>query len=373
MTDVVMSDSLFLSLSLIWLSFILLGIKKFKTSFFYATILLSIVLLFFRFTGMIYIGLSFLLYLPHIIEKRNWIHYLIAAVFVIFTYQFICIQTEKDTGFNTFSGFGGWQLANNGLHANPFIKNIDNASIKDPEVLFVQKFVLSYFDSVPIESKASIFYLWDVNSPLTQMRKNTDSLNTPAGYNKAGFLFAKYGKWIILHHPYAFFKGFILKNIDWYIEPDHEILQRFFIAGKLNPEFYEWYHIDPKAIFVHYDFIEAIGWNGARSYKKLLCIFILCVLLCFVSGWQKKISKNELSIVYVLFVIFIIYSAYTIFSAKIMFRFVFIFIYLMVLILSIILKQPLSVIPEKLQLAFTKIRNFLLRKTKPKINNTFLK
>ena len=133
-------------------------------------------------------------------------------------------------GTKIFTGFSGWQFANNALHIVRF-KKIDTAEIEDKKVKELLRYSQDYFSQTndDIPTKASAWYMWHPYSPLKGYMKT--QFPKQAYFRKwtaLAPLYGKFGKSIILHHPSAYIEHFVLPNAQAYLHPRLEIYDTYF-------------------------------------------------------------------------------------------------------------------------------------------------
>jgi len=136
---------------------------------------------------------------------------------------------QQLSGHRQFSGFGGWQLAANGLFAYSHVKG-DKEAVPAKFTL-LQKVVRKHLDSLDHvklrpDSTLGIYYLW--SGPLREYVKLRWKNDTITPYFKqwatVAPLYAEYGQYLIRKHPAAYFKYFILPNAENYSVPPPEFL-----------------------------------------------------------------------------------------------------------------------------------------------------
>jgi hypothetical protein len=212
-----MSDGLFVALTALWLAsgiWIIMGGALWIIPVHLLLMYWSIDT---RYIGLFYPALSAL-----IIAKRLLPNKAFAAVGVIIPFLILFLyrtnQTQKmvdEYGYETFSAFGGWQKANNGVAVLPYV-SINEAEIADPELLAVHKVVRAFPDSFfTYEYVHATSFMWVNSFPgkafLSQYIRQS---GTPylKSWVYCGTLMDKYGAWLQAKFPVEYFKYYLLKN-----------------------------------------------------------------------------------------------------------------------------------------------------------------
>jgi len=208
-------------------------------------------------------------------------------------YHSIRASTEDQTGADVFSGFSGWQMANNALYLSPFI-DLKEESFEDPDLRELHGYVREFVDSIdPIsrreaqEGKIGSAYLWDNHSPLKQYLFNYSRVNRQPylqSWYQVATLYGDYGKALILDHPMAFYRHFLWPNACSYVMPDGECLTKYHNSTipvpKETAEWFGWDGENPE---------PAPRWAGVQQgiigcYPPMhALLFLSCLVLPF--GW----------------------------------------------------------------------------------------
>ena len=226
----IMSDALFISLSLLWITQLLWIIYRPAPMQIFAQAILLLCLFTVRYNALFYplvATLTLILSSLRRIVKIAGISlsFILIGLFIGFTER----AFAKLNGVRQFSPFGGWQLANNALYMYGNIRLDD--SIKAPAQFFeLDSIIRKSFTS---EKRKSLmadhldvrdFYIWDtVNSPLWQyMKYNYKSDNSTNSYVKwitMGAFYSAYGNYLIQKYPAEYFRYFLSPNITNFFLP----------------------------------------------------------------------------------------------------------------------------------------------------------
>ncbi|WP_130855572.1 NAD(P)/FAD-dependent oxidoreductase [Olivibacter jilunii] len=238
LANLVSSDALFLSLSLIWFSLLIWNIFKPRKSI----ILISGIVLFVAFTvrynALYYPIIAFATVL--LSKKFHYYKLLglgIGMVFIIFFIVNTSNQYYKLTGVRQFSPFSGWQIANNALYAYRYVDSAKRKPVAK-EFQSLDMMVRNYFDTTRDVKRhpqelliASTVYMWDDRSPLELYKKKTFENDSISGgvkkWASQGPLYSRYGYHLIGKYPFEFMKYYLLPNAIKYYAPPVEFLEKY--------------------------------------------------------------------------------------------------------------------------------------------------
>ncbi len=252
-----MSDSLFISLTLLWITATIWIIGTQNPVF----LILHLVILYcvtqVRYTGLFYplISIAAILF-----AYRNKYAALALSALPVLVMYFLVQQTKSGTkehiGVEMFSGFSGWQMANNALHIIPYI-DLKVEDIEDQEIRFVHQMVLNTRDSSTYpENDLTVNFIWDKKGPLkgvlfASMQHNHSSY-LPTWYRVSEPL-GKYGSYLMKTYPVEFARHYLWINLKRLFYPQTEILGRFeYNAPDIAKA---WFNIKaefkPRSLFFH--------------------------------------------------------------------------------------------------------------------------
>jgi len=256
LTNTVLSDSLFTSLTILWVTsglWMLYDQKiAYKIIFYIINLIFLFLLISVRYTGLVYIGITAPLIL-YVFYKRNiYVSIILALVPIIFLFGYYKTQKAKVYDLvkvNTFSGFSGWQLANNALNCVSHIK-IEPNRIENFQVREFAEGVVMYDTLLILKEEPSAKFMWDKNMPLkAYCYYQCDKTRTPYVYqwNYLGeYVYSKFGKYIITHYPIAFAKHYLLPNFYTTLYPKHDqIIKRYRTDGIPSDLVKDWFKLDP--------------------------------------------------------------------------------------------------------------------------------
>jgi len=224
--NLISSDALFGALTLLWLTELIRVIRRPQLY----QILSHSVLLFLCFTirNTAYYYL-FITALAFILSNQALWRKLIGIILpILFLVPFIR-HTEnaayKLTGTRQYSLFTGWQLANNALYIYPHI-TIDSTSLSTPEAKELNRIVIEYFRSKDyltnrelVGSFAGNYYIVSPTSPLRRYVNLHGKGSGAEFWGRMSASFEPFGRSILLHHPVAYTRYFVLLNCRHYFLP----------------------------------------------------------------------------------------------------------------------------------------------------------
>lgn len=315
LANLISSDTLFLSLSLIWFTILLWSIYYPTPKLILAHALVFIFAFMVRYNALFYplvAGVAFLFYRNRFLLKLSGL-----ALCFILVYIFISFNEKKYyelCGKKQFTPFTGWQIANNAMYAYKFVPAKERKPVPQKFKLLDQM-IRNYFDSTrdlkkhPEEALvASTIYMWTPSAPLRKYMDTIYKKDTTAPELKkwAGVapLFKDYGSHIIRNYPLTFIQYYIIPNSIKYYAPPIEFLEKYNDAkNTVAPIAKRWFDYksdkvtsifrDPKVDILNYypilvgtmnviffmGFLGFLILEGYKKYKKFSKSLLLVVCL----------------------------------------------------------------------------------------------
>lgn len=249
MTDYIMSDSLFISFTVLWVTscMIILYNRSIPAMVLHAVSLLA--LLHIRYAGMFYPAFSIAVFF--IAYRGRW---LLASAFslvpLLICWQLISYnktQMKKLVNMNLFSGFSGWVLANNAVHMVPWI-DLKPEDIKDPVIREIHTYALQLPDSVYIRNGITSWYMWNKDYPFKHYLMKTIQQNQTyylREWVRTSLDFDKYAKFLIKKYPGQFFLHYLWPNTKEAIYPGITFTDEF-NAYVIIPSDNKWFEERPE-------------------------------------------------------------------------------------------------------------------------------
>lgn len=238
LANLISSDALFLSLSLIWFNILIWSIYYPSPKLILAHAIVFILAFMVRYNALFYplvTGVAFLFYRNRFLLKIGGL-----ALCLLLVYIFINFNQKKYyelCGKSQFTPFTGWQMANNAMYAYKFIPKNERKPVPK-KFQQLDKMVTYYFDTTrdlkkhPEEALvASTIYMWTPTAPLRQYMeltyKGDSTIPELKKWASVGPLFKKYGSFIIQQYPLAFLQYYIVPNSLKYYAPPVEFLDKY--------------------------------------------------------------------------------------------------------------------------------------------------
>lgn len=231
----VISDALFIPISVMWFTLLLWIIHKpsLRLVFLHGVVIFLAFTI--RYNALYYPLISCLAFM--LSKEKPWIK-IAGPAFGIALIGLFVLHTgnkyQKLTGTWQFSPFSGWQLANNALYTYRYVDSADRKPVpkrfKD-----LHQMVDAYFEKAKDTSKfpfekieASTIYMWSIGTPLQDYMYKIFAKDTAATslkrWSSMGPLYKEYGTWLIKKYPGTFVKHYLWPNMIKYYAPPEEFL-----------------------------------------------------------------------------------------------------------------------------------------------------
>jgi len=303
-TNYIMSDSIFHSLTLIYLATALWMIKKPNPY----NIILHFVVLYLvinvRYAALFYPVMSIGILLLHAKQKKlYWLVAIIPAIIGFKIHHDTKAETKKVFGIDEFSGFSGWASANNAAAMIPYI-DLQPSEIRDNQLNIIHQITTSFPDSVYQQKyiKATSF-MWRKEFPGKRVLFY-NMQNTRYNYVKAwvytGKQFKEYAFFLIKRYPFKYIQHYIIPNFMRLFE-SFKIPAKKYVPDDLSKGYYN-LSID------EYEFEHAFlhKFDGARKVLEpaLWVIFLAAVCVLFIKRMVLSSPNKEALIFLLLFLAF---------------------------------------------------------------------
>jgi hypothetical protein len=213
-----MSDSLFVSLTLLFLTTCTWIIYSGS----YVAMIANLLLLWWcmdvRYIGLIYPIFSAAALIWALWKRFKWMAPASALLPLLLLYFYRASATDKmkeEFGVETFSSFGGWQKANNGVAVLPYVK-VDPNEISAPQIKAIHQIVRQFPDSFfNTQSIMATSFMWTKTYPgklcLAQYIQQTRTPYLQA-WAYMGTQMEQYGDFLQSHYRAEYFKHYIIPN-----------------------------------------------------------------------------------------------------------------------------------------------------------------
>lgn len=331
-TNLLMSDNLFTSLTLILITLCLWLVHRPMVGLLVPIIIFLVWIISIRYLGLAYP--AFIIPIIFLAFRKKMVPIISSLVIVVVLYgyiQKIKRGTEEDQGVEIFSAFGGWQHANNALHVIPHIDLSTPAiSSTDRDLLFIDSVVrYSYPINAhlyPDEHSTSYAFIWLDSLPLRMafnyMMPRLNKGSYYGNWNEMGSKLQEYGSLLIKEHFPEYFRYYLVNNTIRTAHPPVEIFESFDNpnAAVIN----QWFNM-PEGLntMPRYDFLRPVLRNLSPVYTFYWLLFLASSVYFGVMAWRKKIgtSSTLFKLILALWIFVIMYTAASIYGASVNLRF----------------------------------------------------
>ncbi len=291
--NMLMSDSFFCSLTLLWLTTGLWLLRRPG----YGTIALHICLLglavMTRYIGLFYILMTILTALT--LFRRYRIPAIVLIVLAVLTFQWSRSLTSRKMaetiGVETFSGFGGWQLLNNAVVILPHVA-LRDAQLPNEKFRELYHDLRSFSDSLySTEMALSTTLMWNNRLPLKIiLQKHLYQYGRGYGeqWVRTGITYGAFASFLIRKYPGLYLKHYIVPSLIRFFKHHEFIEERVPLVP--NQEMRAYFGLDFEKYEYQSDIFQKL--NPVRQYTHLIPWFAFALLLCLTalrikSLWQQ--------------------------------------------------------------------------------------
>jgi len=205
-------------------------------------------------------------------------------VVVVYAYtENVKQQTGNDLDVEVFSGFAGWQKANNALHIIPHIDISESAIGDDADnnILRIDTIVRTTYpfnkSHYPDKHSVSFDFIWSDSLPLRTAFWYQRLLAREESYyhnwNIAGLQFSEYADLLVKEHPKEFFRYYILNNAVRAFYPPSEVFESF-ADSVYTPVISDWFNLTSgESIRPTNDFLRPLLRNLSFLYSFYWLLF----------------------------------------------------------------------------------------------------
>lgn len=279
----VISDSLFISLTNLWIASILWIVGTRKVGAVLWNTLLLLLLLQIRYIALFFPLITVLALFAAYFKAAKLRFFLLSALqTAVFAgvILFTTYETGKNIGVPVFSGFSGWQKANNAMHIVPHLK-LDPKTIRDPEIRKVHAFMVAHTPPslYPAPDSVVVTYLWSpFTAPKKLMYRIWGNGTKPYLYywHKTSIPLGRWGDYIIQSRPDLFLKHYMRPNFLFLFKMSNEAL---FIWPPPSKEMTDWFSCTKCAVAPRYSFFHNfLAATASKSFNVLWGLFALSLI-----------------------------------------------------------------------------------------------
>lgn len=333
LTNTILSDSLFSSLTVIWASFSLWFLFSKKTLHQVIFLVLQLICLYMiakiRYTGLFYFGIQTLVII-YVLIKTNKLITLTSIVILFFIGRKIYTDQVDDTykisKVKAFSGFSGWQLANNALHVIPHI-DLDLKDFKNPETRDMAKFIKENDSLIKIDTYASTAkFMWLKDLPLKQYFTKQRAIKRNSYIKTWTYLgketYSDFGMTIIKNYPFQYFKHFMLPTLWGILYPTKDQLYPYYNTQLIKKETLDqWFKYDPEKMNGETTILNELAPYSTYRLGVWIFVIVAMVLSIVFKFWKKMAIKDYMMYFFLVFFI-LSYILFHMYSAPFMPRFI---------------------------------------------------
>ncbi len=327
-TNLISSDSLFCSLTVIWFTFCLWIIRTHNLTAIILQVIFLLLCFHVRYTAVFYPVIATVAFL----FSRRKLFYKIAGIILSVSVIYFYVERQKDvterlTGTRVFSGFSGWQIANNVLCYYKEI-DVDPESLPTQDAKIIDRIVKKQIDNMYVEHYVGTQYIWDIKSPLkfylALRLKYTKSIYF-AQWLWASQNMSDYGWAVIKQHPGAYVRYFMAPNFINYLLPDREILMNYnYDDLQIPPETKQWFDFHIDHIYCRFEYLQKdiiVLYPGISLLLNLVNIIIVFAFLFrYIRIW-KKVGKDAKNLFIFWCFFYFGYVAFSVFSTIVLLRY----------------------------------------------------
>jgi hypothetical protein len=324
LTHWIMSDSIFISLTLLWFASGLLLLHKFSWKIVALHLILIFLCIKVRYAGMFYPFISIVIFM---FSNKKWAWAFSLIALLIPTYVYIRTKDLTKNVFKTeiFSALGGWVNANNAVVMIPYVK-LSDEEINDPDLRIANTIIRAYPDSIySIENTMNTSFIWAPGFPGKKMidivldqKKDFDYVQA---WVYSGYVWGKYAKILIAQNPFLYFRLFILHNAKEYFWPKVNNYAQYEQKelDSIYKRHFEIYNITE--LKAEADLMPVLNpYVPATNFARwLLCIGAFIYLIYLLKN--KLLNSAHKKIFILLGIYIVLYSLFSIVTAPVILRY----------------------------------------------------
>jgi len=295
-TNLISSDSLFCSLTVTWFTLCLWIIRTNNLPVIIMQVIFLLMCFHIRYVAAFYPIVAIAAFL---FSGRKLFYKTIGIILSLgIIYSYVERQkelTESKTHVRIFSGFSGWQIANNVLCYYKEI-TVDSEKLPTEETKIIDRIVKKKIDNVYEPSYVGTKYIWDKDSPLKfylSVRVQHTNYNYFDEWLWSSIQLSDYGWSIIRQHPYAYIRYFMAPNFKNYLLPDREILVNYNNDDPPLPaETKLWFDFQFDHLFCRFENLQK---DIIYFYPVLSCLLNLANILIIIVSlpWSIKTWRTS--------------------------------------------------------------------------------
>jgi hypothetical protein len=329
------ADSLFIGLSLLWLTTLIWIIYRPRPWMVLAHAILLLACFTVRYNAIYYPAISLLVF---ILSRQTWkvkvAGFAFSVSLILVSYGFTSHKMKEITGKSQFSPFGGWQLANNALYMYERIPAKDRGPIPT-RFAKLETMVREHMDTLKKvkftaeDTASSFFYLWSGRGPLIQYLNREYKKDSTTPYFKLwaseGPLYGEYALYLIRKFPLQYAENWLLPNAVKYAVPPSEFLGTYNMGDdSVNKLAKDWFNYKSRKVVKDHNKkgvkILAVEWYPIFTtiVNVLLVMGLIGMVFLNAIRWKEYGLPQLLALVTILW---ILNSGFSIFASAIVLRY----------------------------------------------------
>lgn len=295
LTHWVMSDSVFTSLTLLWLTSGIWLMHRLNWLVAAAHLIIMLLAIQVRFVGLFYPAVTCLMLLFAYRLRLKALAVVAATILVpFFIHHSITKTTTELFGVESFSGFSGWALANNAVSIIPY-SDLKPEEIKDPQLRWIHQHVVqqpdSFYSPYHIVKTSFIWENEHAGKLVMQELQKHLQLSYTSSWIHTGELLSRYGKLLILNDPLAYLRHYILMNVKELLYPSVTIFE--YMETPVQDFHRSWYKLEGVEKFeARFDLIGKYIDHAANEAALLLWILVAAAAAVVPFKW-KTLEKTQ--------------------------------------------------------------------------------
>jgi len=270
LTNFLMSDGLFASLTLLWLAAGMYAAVKPRNPWYALThVVLLAALYTVRYSALFYIPVT-----AFILLRGSWKHavWKVGVCILVLMCTHVSMKNEysRQYGVDELAPFGGWQWMCNVTPLLPGLRTLDLSEIHGAEEQQLHRLLLHFPDSLyTVDNAISTAQMWNSNLPLKQIlffRMQSTRKEWAFAFAELGVDYGRYARQIAARQPFAFTRNFLVpsfvrlfhyhgdlgaqpfdckkqKNLDWYEHDTSYAEHSTKLFDTVNPLRRVWFHV----------------------------------------------------------------------------------------------------------------------------------
>jgi tetratricopeptide (TPR) repeat protein len=326
LTDSLMSDSLFTSLTVIWITLaIWFTYQNLISNNITSIILLAlhiIVLIFLisvRWVGLFYPVFTILLIfnLKFYNLKSKIALSLIPILMVFIYYSQQKKEIQERTGIEIFAPSSGCQMANNALTILPYII-LETSKIQDKEVREFAEFAVQY-DLLLEPFDRPFAFIWLPQWPLVRFARLKIRQNPNISFDKtwtylAKNVYGKFGTYIMTHYPISYLRYYIIPNIIATLYPPPEQFANVWSLIVSERLLKNWFHLD-KSVHSNSKIIQKIS-RYLPAYRLIIWVLMFSVIFySFIKSGKIMLKIFQVKTFWFILLFILTYSVFIVYAA----------------------------------------------------------